>query len=115
MVDASPPPTILLLTRPGCHLCDDARDELSFVLAERGRTGLRVPGVREIDIETDAALLRRHLETIPVLVADGAELPLAMRPGAIRAFLASVLDAGPLPDAGSAAGSSVVASDVADA
>jgi hypothetical protein len=90
--DASPPPVITLLTRPGCHLCHDARDELARLLDERAAIGLPRPDVHEVDIESEPALLRRHLETIPVLVAGGLELPLAIRASAIRAFLAQALD-----------------------
>ncbi|HST39846.1 MAG TPA: glutaredoxin family protein [Conexibacter sp.] len=61
-------PTVVLYSRPGCHLCDDAREivtrlraELPFVLEER-------------DIEQDDALHREYLERIPVLALDGEEL-----------------------------------------
>ena len=86
-------PLVTLYTRPGCHLCDDARDILGVVLAERAAAGAPAVDVDEVDIESDPALFRRHLETIPVLAVGGAELPLAMRPGAIRAFLAERLEA----------------------
>ena len=92
MADASPPPTITFLTHPGCHLCDDAREELAVVLAERGASGLAVPAIDEVDIEADSGLLARYLETIPVLLMGVDTLPLAMRPGAIRRFLDRVLD-----------------------
>ena len=92
MPDASPPPTITILTRHGCHLCDAARDELVRLLDERTAAGLARPDVREVDIESDPALLRRYLESIPVVAIDGAELPLAIRSAAIRAFLAQALD-----------------------
>ncbi len=54
---------ITLYSRPGCHLCDDARDVLD-------RVG---EPYEEIDIECDDALHRRYLERIPVVVVDGAE------------------------------------------
>ena len=92
-VAAAPPPTIVLLSRPGCHLCNETREILTDALAERARAGLTVPQVREVSIESDEALLRRHLETIPVLLVGDEELPLAIDPGAIRAFLARTLDA----------------------
>ena len=55
---------VVLYGRPGCHLCDDARDALESL------------GVAfsERDIEGDDALLRRHLERIPVLEVDGEEV-----------------------------------------
>lgn len=60
---------VVLYTRPGCCLCDDARAVLERVRA-------RHPGrfvVHERDIETSEALLRRYLERIPVITVDGEE------------------------------------------
>ena len=53
--------TLTLYTRPGCHLCDDARAAL-----ERARTLLDF-AVEEVDIERDDDLHRRYLERIPVV------------------------------------------------
>jgi glutaredoxin len=59
---------VTLYTRPGCHLCDDARARLERLRAE-------VPfAIHEIDIETDDALHARYLERIPVVALDGEEL-----------------------------------------
>lgn len=55
---------LVLYGRPGCHLCDDARD----VLLRIGRP------FEEVDIESDDDLLRRYLERIPVVALDGEEL-----------------------------------------
>jgi glutaredoxin len=55
---------LVLYTRPGCHLCDDARAKLEVV----GEP------FDEIDIETDDALHARYLERIPVVTLDGEEL-----------------------------------------
>jgi glutaredoxin len=55
---------LLLYSRPGCHLCDDARAVIERVGAS----------FEEIDIETDDVLLAAYLERIPVVVLDGAEL-----------------------------------------
>ena len=60
--------TVTLFTRPGCHLCDDARDALERV---RAQTPFQLV---EIDIETDDALHRAYLERIPVVALDGEEL-----------------------------------------
>jgi glutaredoxin len=60
--------TVTLLGRPGCHLCDDAREHLVRLRAE-------LPfALVEVDIESDDDLLRRYLERIPVVVIDGEEL-----------------------------------------
>jgi hypothetical protein len=63
-----PPPTITLYSRPGCHLCDEARTVL-----ERLRAGTRF-ALREVDITTDHDLHLRYLERIPVVALDGEEL-----------------------------------------
>ncbi|KAB1655669.1 glutaredoxin family protein [Pseudoclavibacter chungangensis] len=52
-------------TRPGCHLCDDAR---ATVTATTERTGARVV---EIDITSDEGLVRRFGEDVPVVFVDG--------------------------------------------
>jgi glutaredoxin len=61
-------PTLTLYSRPGCHLCDEARAALARVSA-------RTPfAVREIDISTDDSLHRRYLERIPVVALGDEEL-----------------------------------------
>ena len=60
--------TVTLYTRPGCHLCDDARAVLE-------RVRVRAPfTLVEIDIESDDALHRAYLERIPVVALDEEEL-----------------------------------------
>jgi glutaredoxin len=53
-----------MYSRPGCHLCDDAR----VVLDRVGEP------FSEIDITTDDALHASYLERIPVVTLDGVEL-----------------------------------------
>ena len=55
--------TLVLYSRPGCHLCDEARDVIERVGAP----------FDEIDIESDAGLHAAYLERIPVVVLDGVE------------------------------------------
>jgi glutaredoxin len=61
-------PTVTLYGRPGCHLCDDARAVLERIRADRPFE------LREVDIESDDALLRTYLERIPVVALDGEEV-----------------------------------------
>jgi glutaredoxin len=61
-------PTIHLYGRDGCHLCDDARTQLTALAPELGFT------LVEHDIEADDDLHRRYLERIPVVALDGEEL-----------------------------------------
>ena len=56
---------VVIYSRPGCHLCDDAREVLARV-----RTRHPFHYV-ERDIESDDALLRAYLERIPVVTIDG--------------------------------------------
>jgi glutaredoxin len=60
--------TVTLYSRPGCHLCDDARDAL---LRIRRHTPF---ALEERDITADDDLHRRYLERIPVVALDGEEL-----------------------------------------
>ena len=60
-------PELLLLTRPGCHLCQAARDVLDRVSADLG-----VPW-QERSIEDDPQLQERFAEEIPVLMIDGVQ------------------------------------------
>jgi glutaredoxin len=59
---------VTLYGRPGCHLCDDAREALERVRSHHPFT------LREVDIEADDDLLRRYLERIPVVALNGEEL-----------------------------------------
>jgi len=57
---------VVLYTRDGCHLCDEAREAILSVQDSRGGFELR-----EIDIDTDDELHAKFLERIPVVEVDG--------------------------------------------
>jgi glutaredoxin len=57
---------LVLYSRPGCHLCEQALEGLVALYEEGYRFELR-----EIDIESDETLLRAMLERIPVLELNG--------------------------------------------
>lgn len=57
---------VVLLTKPGCHLCDDAREVVQRVCAQTGSA------LREQDITGDEALTRDYAEFVPVVFVDGA-------------------------------------------
>jgi glutaredoxin len=61
-------PTLTLYSRPGCHLCDDARAALERVRARATFS------LHEVNIETDEELHRRYLERIPVVTLGDEEL-----------------------------------------
>lgn len=58
---------VTLYGKPGCHLCDDAREVIARVCAEVGTS------YDEVDITTDAALQQQFGEQIPVTFVDGAQ------------------------------------------
>jgi glutaredoxin len=60
-------PRITLLSRPGCHLCDDAREVIRRVAGD-----LEVAW-EERDITQSAADLREYWEKIPVTIVDGVQ------------------------------------------
>jgi glutaredoxin len=59
---------VTLYGRPGCHLCDEAREALLRVREDSPFELL------EIDIERDDELFKRYLERIPLVCLDGEEL-----------------------------------------
>jgi glutaredoxin len=76
--------SVVLYTREGCHLCDEAREKLLSLRDSSGGFELR-----EVDIDTDDDLHARFLERIPVVEVDGdivAELDID--PALLRAALA---------------------------
>jgi hypothetical protein len=54
-----------LVTRSGCHLCDEMEAVLREVLARHGES----LGYRDVDAEP--ALRRRFSDVVPVLLRDG--------------------------------------------
>lgn len=60
-------PRITLFARPGCHLCDDAREVISRVAADLGVTW------EERDITRSEADQREYWEKIPVTFVDGVQ------------------------------------------
>lgn len=60
---------VVVYSRPGCHLCEEAMAQIVALHAEGYRFSLH-----EVDIESDEMLLRRQLERIPVVEVDGVEV-----------------------------------------
>ncbi len=58
---------ITLLSRPGCHLCDDARAVVARVAADLGLTW------EERDITGSAADMSQYGDMIPVTLIDGVQ------------------------------------------
>lgn len=58
---------VTLYTRPGCHLCDEAKQVMLAARCEALYT------LREIDIDSDPELTRRYGWDIPVIFINGVE------------------------------------------
>jgi len=60
-VAAAGPREVTLYTRPGCHLCEEAKAAVAPLLREFGAV------LREVNIENDAVLEGRYGWDIPVI------------------------------------------------
>lgn len=60
--------TITVIRKPGCHLCDVAREVIDAVIVDLPDTDV---DVRELSIEDDPALYAQWWEKIPVVLIDG--------------------------------------------
>ena len=58
---AAGPLDVTLYTRPGCHLCDEAKAQIAPLLAEAGAR------LREVNIDADAELRARYDYDVPVI------------------------------------------------
>jgi Glutaredoxin-like domain (DUF836) len=58
---------ITLLSRPGCHLCEDARSVIARVAGELG------VGWDERDITASATDMAQYSDMIPVTLIDGIQ------------------------------------------
>lgn len=62
--------TITLIGRPGCHLCDDAREAIRSVVAALPQSAPDVV-VEERSILDDTTLHEQYVEDIPVVLVNG--------------------------------------------
>jgi hypothetical protein len=63
---------LTLIGKPGCHLCDDAREVVQDVIAEvEAADAATHVQLEERSILDDAELASRYAEEIPVLLIDG--------------------------------------------
>lgn len=58
---------VTLLTRMGCHLCDDARVEVLAATTAAGADW------SEIDVDADPELRAEYGDRVPVVLVDGVE------------------------------------------
>ncbi len=77
---------MVVYSRPGCHLCEEAVESLVALHGEGYRFELL-----EVDIESEDSLLRRMLEKIPVVEVEGQVVSeLLLDESAVRARLDTV-------------------------
>ena len=67
MQAASSKALVVIYTRPGCHLCDEAKQAMQAARCPDEYT------LNEIDIESDPNLLTRYRYDIPVITINGIE------------------------------------------
>lgn len=76
---------VTLYVRPGCHLCDDARQVVETVCAEADATWDEV----DIDSAGNEALRERMTDIVPVVEVDGHQVGYwRIRADNVRAALA---------------------------
>jgi hypothetical protein len=75
---------VTLIGKPGCHLCDVARDVIELVCLETDDAWV------ELSIEDDAALFDAYWEKVPVVLVDGCAHDFwRVNPDRLRAALAT--------------------------
>ncbi|GAB2946285.1 glutaredoxin family protein [Micromonospora polyrhachis] len=60
-------PRLTLITRPGCHLCEVAKEAIDRVVAATGDRWV------EVDVTGDLELERDYGDRLPVVLLDGRE------------------------------------------
>jgi len=61
------PVRVTLIGRPGCHLCDLARETIERVTADLG------VGWEELSVDSDAGLRELWSDQVPVTLVDGRQ------------------------------------------
>ncbi|HET9016228.1 MAG TPA: glutaredoxin family protein [Thermomicrobiaceae bacterium] len=60
-------PEVTLITRVGCHLCEQAQARLRQLSAELGF------GYAELDVDADPRRREQYSDRVPVILIDGRE------------------------------------------
>jgi len=58
---------VIIYSRPGCHLCEEAKEAMSAAKCAGEYT------LDEVNIENDPELLERYKDDIPVIIFNGVE------------------------------------------
>jgi hypothetical protein len=89
----APLPDLVLYARPGCSLCDEAREAIGLVVGDRAARGLPVPEIIERNIDDDPELHRSLFERIPVVEIGNQRVELVVSVGKVRRLLNEALGA----------------------
>jgi hypothetical protein len=87
-----PLPDLILYARAGCGLCDETREILVALLAERSDGGRPTPTLVERDIDADPAWQRAFFASIPVVELGERRIELATSVARLRRLLTDALD-----------------------
>lgn len=60
-------PRLTLITRPGCHLCDVAKQAMDRIAADTGEQW------QELNVESERELEAEYGDRVPVILLDGKE------------------------------------------
>ena len=61
-------PQVIVYSRPGCHLCDEAKAAILSAVPSGSIS------IAEVNIENHPALLEKYRYDIPVVLIDGEEI-----------------------------------------
>ena len=64
---AAPDHSVVLITRAGCHLCEQAEQTLRAMAGELGF------GYEERDVDADPSLKAEYSDDVPVILLDGRQ------------------------------------------
>jgi glutaredoxin len=80
---------VILYTRPGCHLCEEAKAEMLAANCAGSYT------LEEVNIETDPALKERYGWEIPVIFINGIKaFKYRLTAGEFKKKIRSIVDRG---------------------
>lgn len=80
-------PDLVLYSRAGCALCDEAHETLGLLLAEREENGEPTPALIQLDIASDPELERALFDRIPVVEIGDRRVELTSSPAKLRRLL----------------------------
>jgi len=96
MPSVHPIPELILYTRAGCGLCDEAREAIRLVAEDREARHLIVPPIVEVDIAGNPDLERAMFDRIPIVQLGDRKVELVVTVGKLRRLLSEVVGDEPM-------------------